>query len=451
VSGRGRGPVSSAVFHRDLREAQESIVSAAGMYLRTETGRQILDAVGGAGTVVLGHGVREITDSIARHGSELGFVYGATFTNPWQERFAKALVGMNPTIASRVYFVSGGSEGNETAIKMARQYHLQCGRPGRHKVIARWQSFHGSTLATLSLSGRPAWREPFLPQLTAVPHIVPPYCYRCPLGRRYPECDVACADDLERMIIMEGPDSIAAFIAEPVIGSTVTAVVPVPGYYRRIREICDQYDVLFIADEVLTGYGRTGRWLAIEHWGVTPDIVVMGKGISSGYVPLGAVLAAQRVVDAFTAGSGKFSHGFTYSGNPFCTFVGLQVLRYALDHRLFDEVEAKGQYLRGALGQLAERHQIVGDVRGLGLFAGLEFVSDRASREPFPEQADLTRRVTRGALARGVLILPGVPGANHGRGGDHVHLSPPYVITRAQIDLVVEVLDETLSEIEATL
>jgi adenosylmethionine-8-amino-7-oxononanoate aminotransferase len=443
--------VSSAVFYRDLRAAYESVVSAEGMYLRTQAGQRILDAVGGAGTVVLGHGVREITDAVARHCSELSFVYGATFTNPWQEQFAEALVAMNPQIADRVYFVSGGSEGNETAIKMARQYQLECGRPGRHKVIARWQSFHGSTLATLSLSGRPAWREPYLPQLTAVPHIVPPYCYRCPLGHAYPGCGVACAGDLERTILMEGPDSVAAFIAEPVIGSTVTAVVPVPEYYRRIREICDAYDVLFIADEVLTGYGRTGRWLAIEHWEVQPDIVVMGKGISSGYVPLGAVLASPRVVGAFAAGSGTFNHGFTYSGNPFCTFVGLQVLRYALDHGLFEDVAAKGEHLRAALDQVAARHPIVGDVRGLGLFAGMEFVADRASREPFPDKAGLTRRVVRGARARGVLVLPGVPGANYGRGGDHIHLSPPYIITSAEIDLVAEVLDATLSEIEETL
>jgi adenosylmethionine-8-amino-7-oxononanoate aminotransferase len=443
--------VSSAVFYRDLRAAYESIVSAEGMYLQTAAGQQILDAVGGAGTVVIGHGVREITDAIARHGGELSFVYGATFTNPWQEQLAEALVAMSPQTAARVYFVSGGSEGNETAIKMARQYHLQRGHPSRHKVIARWQSFHGSTLATLSLSGRPAWREPFLPQLTAVPHVVPPYCYRCPLGHAYPGCGVACADDLERMILMEGPDSIAAFIAEPVIGSTVTAVVPVPEYYQRVREICDAYDVLFITDEVLTGYGRTGRWLAIEHWGVRPDIVVMGKGISSGYVPLGAVLASQRVVDAFTAGSGTFNHGFTYSGNPLCTFVGLRVLRYALDHQLFDDVEAKGEHLRTALDQLARRHPIVGDVRGLGLFAGVEFVADRTSREPFPEKTDITGRVVRGARERGVLILPGVAGANHGRGGDHIHLSPPYIITRAEIDFVAEVLDATLGEIEAAL
>jgi adenosylmethionine-8-amino-7-oxononanoate aminotransferase len=261
---------------------------------------------------------------------------------------------------------------------------------------------------------------------------------------------VACADDLERTILMEGPDSIAAFIAEPVIGSTVTGVVPVPEYHRRIREICDRYDVLFIADEVLTGYGRTGRWLAIEHWDVQPDIVVMGKGISSGYVPLGAVLAAPRVVDAFTAGSGTFSHGFTYSGNPFCTF-GLQVLRYALAHDLFAGVAAKGEQLRRVLGQLAERHEIIGDVRGLGLFAGVEIVADRTTREPFPEKAGLTRRIVRGAMDRGVIILPGVAGANYGRGGDHIHLSPPYIISPAEIDLVAEALDGTLTEIEATL
>ncbi|HEV3288692.1 MAG TPA: aminotransferase class III-fold pyridoxal phosphate-dependent enzyme, partial [Streptosporangiaceae bacterium] len=326
--------MSSAVFYRDLRAAYPSVVSADGMYLRTDSGRRILDAVGGAGTVVLGHAVREITDSIARHGGEVSFTYGATFTNPWQEQLAEALVAMNPRIASRVYFVSGGSEGVETAVKMARQYHLQCGRPGRHKVIARWQSFHGSTLATLALSGRPAWREPYLPLLPPAPHIVPPYCYRCPLGHSYPACGVACADDLERTILLEGPDSIAAFIAEPVIGSTVTGVVPVPEYYQRIREICDRYEVLFIADEVLTGYGRTGRWLAIEHWGVEPDIVVMGKGISGGYVPLGAVLAAPRGGRRVRRGLGHVQPRLYYSGNPLCTFVGLQVLRYAQEHGL---------------------------------------------------------------------------------------------------------------------
>ena len=444
--------MSSSVFHRDLRAAYPSVVSAEGMYLRTESGQRILDAVGGAATVVLGHGVREITDAVARHGSELSFTYGATFTNPWQEQLAEALVAMNPEIAARVYFVSGGSEGVETAVKMARQYHLQCGRPGRHKVIARWQSFHGSTLATLSLSGRPAWREPFLPMLPPAPHIVPPYCYRCPLGHTYPGCGVACADDLERTILMEGPDSIAAFIAEPVIGSTVTAVVPVPEYYRRIREICDQLRRAVHrrrgADRLrphrpLAGHRALGR-CARTSWS-------WAKASAAAMSRSGPCWPSQRVVDAFMAGSGTFSHGFTYSGNPFCTFVGLQVLQYALAHQLFEQVAAKGQLLCAALEQLAARHQIIGDVRGLGLFAGLEIVADRASREPFPEQAGLTRRIVRGALERGVLILPGVAGANYGRGGDHIHLSPPYIITPAEIDLVAGVLDETLTEIEASL
>ena len=364
-------PESSSVFHRDLRAAYPSVVSAEGMYLRTESGQRILDAVGGAATVVLGHGVREITDAIARHGSELSFTYGATFTNPWQEQLAEALVAMNPEIAARVYFVSGGSEGVETAVKMARQYHLQCGRPGRHKVIARWQSFHGSTLATLSLSGRPAWREPFLPLLPPAPHIVPPYCYRCPLGHTYPGCGVACADDLERTIVMEGPDSIAAFIAEPVIGSTVTAVVPRPGVLpadpRDLRPLRRAVHRRRGADRLrphrpLAGHRALGR-RSRTSWS-------WARASAAGTSRSAAVLAAQRVVDAFTAGSGTFSHGFTYSGNPFCTFVGLQVLQYALAHQLFEGVTAKGQLLRTALEQLAGRHQIIGDVRGLGLFAG---------------------------------------------------------------------------------
>lgn len=218
--------MSSAVFYRDLHATYQSVVSAEGMYLRTDGGQRILNAVGGAGTVVLGHGVRAITDAIARHGSEVSFSYGATFTNPWQEQLAEALVAMNPRVARRVYFVSGGSEGNETAVKMARQYHLQCGRPGLHKVIARWQSFHGSTLATLSLSGRPAWREPFLPMLPPAPHIVPPYCYRCPLGHAYPGCGVACADDLERTILMEGPT------ASPRSSPSRSSAPPSPAWSR---------------------------------------------------------------------------------------------------------------------------------------------------------------------------------------------------------------------------
>jgi adenosylmethionine-8-amino-7-oxononanoate aminotransferase len=441
--------VDSPVFHRDLRKEYASIVSASGMYLRDANGREILDAVGGAGAMIIGHGNQEIADAIAAHAQEISFVYGATFTNPWQEQLAAGLIELAPPSFDRVYFSSGGSEANETALKMARQYHVQRGNDGKHKVIARWQSFHGSTLATLSLSGRPSWREPFLPQLMDVPHIAPPYCYRCPLGLTYPGCAVACADDLERTILMEGPDSVAAFFAEPVIGTTVTGVVPVPEYYARIREICDRYDVLFVADEVLTGYGRTGTFLAIEHWGVEPDIVSMGKGISSGYVPLGAVLASERVVEAFQQGSGEFSHGFTYSGHPLSTFVGLQVLRHVQANGLFDVVEQKGARLRASFDELAGRHPMIGDVRGLGLLLGVEFVADRETRKPFPQEAEVARRVFDGALERGVLIIPGVPGANYGNGGDHIQLSPPFVATDGELDRIAQVLDETLTEIEA--
>jgi adenosylmethionine-8-amino-7-oxononanoate aminotransferase len=443
--------VDSSVFYRDLRKEYATIVSASGMYLRDANGREILDAVGGAGAVIIGHGNQEIADAIAAHAQEISFVYGATFTNPWQEELAASLIELAPPSFGRVYFSSGGSEANETALKMARQYHVQRGNPGKHKMIARWQSFHGSTLATLSLSGRPSWREPFLPQLMEVPHIVPPYCYRCPLGHTYPECGVACADDLERAILMEGPESVAAFFAEPVIGTTITGVVPVPEYYARIRDICDRYDVLFVADEVLAGYGRTGRFLSIDHWGVEPDIVSMGKGISSAVVPLGATLASNRVVEAFQRGSGEFSHGFTYSGHPLSAFVGLQVLRHVQEHGLFDVVEPKGARLRASMDALAARHPMIGDVRGRGLLLGVEFVADRDTRTPFPEEAAVARRVFTGAYERGVLIIPGVPGANYGKGGDHIQLTPPFVVGDQEIDRIAGVLDETLTEIEATL
>ncbi len=443
--------MSSSVFHRDLRAAYPSVVSAEGMYLRTESGQRILDAVGGAATVVLGHGVREITDAIARHGSELSFTYGATFTNPWQEQLAEALVAMNPEIAARVYFVSGGSEGVETAVKMARQYHLQCGRPGRHKVIARWQSFHGSTLATLSLSGRPAWREPFLPMLPPAPHIVPPYCYRCPLGHTYPGCGVACADDLERTILMEGPDSIAAFIAEPVIGSTVTAVVPVPEYYRRIREICDRYDVLFIADEVLTGYGRTGRWLAIEHWGVAPDIVVMGKGDQQRLRPArgraGRPAGGRRV----HGGLGHVQPRVHLQRQPV-----LHVRRPAGAAVRAGPPAVRGGGREGRAAARGARAARRAASRSSATCAGWGCSPAWSSWPTGPPGSRSRSRPASpadraGGLERGVLILPGVAGANYGQGGDHIHLSPPYIITPAEIDLVAGVLDETLTEIEASL
>ena len=256
---------------------------------------------------------------------------------------------------------------------------------------------------------------------------------------------------MERAILQEGPETVSAFIAEPIIGTTVTGVVPVPEYYSKVREICDRYDVLFIVDEVLTGYGRSGTPSAIEQWGVDADIITWSKAIASGYTPLAAVLASERVVDAFRNGSGQFVHGFTYSGNPMSCFIGLQVFRYMRQHDLFDRPAPLGAYLEEKLKALASRHSLIGDVRGRGLLFGLEFVQDRATKEPVSPDLALTERIVSRAQEMGVMVIPGVRGANYGRGGDHIQISPPYIIERDQIDQVVDVLDKVLTEIESEL
>jgi len=306
--------MESAVFYRNLKDSPITITHGEGVYIYDDSGRRYIDAVGGVAVVSIGHGVKDIYDAIARHAHEIAYAYaGANMTTPWQEELARAIISLCPKNMRKVYFVAGGSEANETAIKMARQYHVYRGEASKHKVIARWQSFHGVTMATLSLSGRPSWRELYDPYLTYAPHIVPPYCYRCPFSMTYPSCNVACVEDLETAILLEGPDTVSAFIAEPVIGTSATGIVPVPEYYQRVRAICDKYDILFIADEVLCGYGRTGDNFAIDHWTVEPDIITAGKGIGSGYVPIAATIASEKVMQVFQE-NGEFIHG-----SPICT------------------------------------------------------------------------------------------------------------------------------------
>lgn len=436
-----------SVFHRDLSRSYRTVVSGEGVYLYDRDGRRYLDAVGGAGVVVIGHGVTQPLQALAQAGGAITYVYGEDFTTRWQEELAERLLGFCGANGGAVYFASGGSEANETAIKMAREYHLQRGEPQRHKVIARWQSFHGVTLGTLSVSGRTAWRGAFDPYLYHVPHIVPPYCYRCPFRLTYPACNVACADDLERAILLEGPESVAAFIAEPVIGTTIPAVTPVPEYYSRVRHICDRYGVLFIADEILTGYGRTGLPLAMQHWSVEPDLITLGKGIGSGYAALGAVVASEKIVEAFRAGSGLFRHGFTFSGLPVSCFVGLRVLDYAEQNGLFGRVADLGTHLEKGLKALARDHEEIGDVRVLGLLAGIEFVADKRSRTPVEPDVRYAQRLVDAAAERGVLLRAGTSGSNYGLGGDHIQISPPYVISEGQLDRAVEVLDDVISEL----
>jgi adenosylmethionine-8-amino-7-oxononanoate aminotransferase len=325
----------SPVFYRDLNSDPPLIVGGEGSYLEDATGRRYLDASASAGVVGIGHGRTEIWDALAREGNRVTFVYNASFTHPWQEELAARILAMAPEGMAGVYFVSGGSEANESAWKLAHQYHVERGKPQKYKALSRWQSYYGVTLATLSFSGRTSWRQIYAPLLLPVTHITPPYAYRCLLCADHGGCTLACADDLERTILLEGPDIVAAFFAEPIVGTTATALTPHPGYYRRVREICDRYDMLFVADEVLCGYGRAGAPFAISAWGVSPDIITLGKAIGSGYAPLGAMIVSEGVRAAFAEGTGRFVHGLTYSGTPSACFIGLQVHEIMMREGLF--------------------------------------------------------------------------------------------------------------------
>jgi adenosylmethionine-8-amino-7-oxononanoate aminotransferase len=438
----------SAVFSRDYKAAapRPSIVRGKGLFIEDDTGRRYLDANSSAGVVGIGHGRTEITDAIAEAGESLTFVYGGAFDHPWQEKLASAVLSVAPPSMAAVYFVSGGSEANETAIKLARQYHVERGKPQKHKLLARWQSYHGVTLATLSLSGRTSWRQIFAPYLIPVAHISPPYAYRCAYCKDRGGCTLACADELERTILLEGPDTVAAFFAETIVGTTATGLTPPPDYYARVREICDHYDVLYIADEVLCGYGRTGKPFAIQHWNVEPDIITMGKAIGSGYAPLGATVVSQKVVDAFAAGTGRFVHGFTYSGIPISCFIGLKVHEIMRRENLFARPAEAGAKLMAQIKTLAEKHECIGEVRGRGLLIGVEFVADRGTRQPFPKEFGFTAKVAAGMRRRGVIISPGVALSNFGRDGDHLQISPPFIIGDEEMGMIVDALDGALTD-----
>jgi len=422
------------------------ITRGKGVYLYDREGREYLDAVGGIAVVNVGHGVPEIIAAMTEQAQRVAFVSGGAFANEPAQALAEELATWAPAGLRHVLLLAGGSEATETAMKLARQYHVERGKAGKYRVISRWISYHGNTIGALSMSGRTAWRWEFVPYLQNFPKIHPPYCYRCPYGKTYPSCQVACAEDLERVITLEGPDSIAAFIAEPVIGTSAAGVTPPPEYYPRIREICDKHDVLFIADEVITGIGRTGKNFGIEHWGVVPDMITTAKALSSGYAPLAAVILHDKVYDAIAQGSGRTTQGFTYSGHPVSAAVGLAVLRYLKTHGLVANAGRIGRILLERLDTL-KRFPIVGDVRGLGLFLGVEFVADQATKQPFPPSAGVTRRIVEATLEQGVVVVPGMSGLIDGVAGDHIQISPPYIFTEANVEQLVRALEVAIQRV----
>ncbi len=438
-----------SVFPLDPTRSYPVLVRGEGVWVEDETGKRYLDAVAGIAVVNVGHGRARVAEAMRRQAATLAYCISNIFANEPARDLADRLGRLTPGDLKHFQFTSGGSEATEVAIKLARQYHLERGRPDKHVVIGRQQSYHGATLGALSVGGMPARRKKFEPLLLDFPRMAPNYCYRCPFGKTYPGCELECARDLEDVIRRTGADRVAAFIAEPVVGAACGATVPPREYFPIVREVCDRYDVLFIADEVITGLGRTGRNFAIEHWGVTPDLLTMAKGLSGGYAPLGAVAISDKVADVFRAGGAAFDHIFTYGANPLAAAAGCEVLDILVEERLVERAAglSEGFFARGR--RLLD-HPIVGDVRGLGLLMGVELVRDPETRLPFPPERKAAAVVAAEALRRGLVLYPS-SGTADGVAGDHFLVCPPLTITESELDLLFAILDTSLAAAEARL
>lgn len=428
------------VFHRDPRATYPVAVRGEGAYLFDREGRRYLDASGGAAVSCLGHSDRAVREAIERQLGRLAFAHTSFFSNEPMEALAEALVARAPSPLDRVFFVSGGSEAMEAALKLARQYHVEQGEIERRYVIARRQSYHGSTLGALAIGGNPRRRRQFEPLLVQTSHVSPCYPYREQAAdeseEQYAE---RLAGELDAEIGRLGGGSVIAFVAETVAGATLGAVPPVQGYFRRVRDICDRHGVLLVLDEVMCGMGRCGTLWAFEREGVVPDLVTIAKGLGAGYQPIGAVLAARKVFDAIVSGSGFFQHGHTYLGHAAACAGALAVQRRLHEDGLLERVEPLGERLEAKLRAAFGEHRHVGDIRGRGLFWALELVADRATKIPFDPALRVHARLKHEAMQAGLLCYP-LGGTLDGVRGDHVLLAPPFIVEEAQLDELVEKL-----------
>ncbi|MCZ7565948.1 MAG: aspartate aminotransferase family protein [Burkholderiales bacterium] len=434
------------VFHRDLRQSYPVAVLGEGVYLIDADGKRYLDASGGAAVSCLGHSDRTVVDAIKGQLDRLAFAHTSFFTNEPMERLADVLVAQAPAGLSHVYFVSGGSEAMEAALKLARQYFLEIGQPRRRHIIARRQSYHGNTLGALAAGGNLWRRRQYEPLLFAATHVSPCYAYReREADETEDEYAARLADELDAAIGALGPESVIAFCAETVAGATLGAVPPVPGYFRRIREVCDRHRVLLILDEVMCGMGRTGALFACAQEEVSPDIVCIAKGLGAGYQPIGAALASSRIVEALRGGSGFFQHGHTYLGHAAACAGALAVQHVIRERDLLANVRRMGALLEGKLRERFGGHPHVGDIRGRGLFWGVELVRDRARKAPFDPALRVHAQVKARALAHGLVCYP-MGGTVDGQRGDHVLLAPPFIIDEAHLDEITDKLSAALEE-----
>ncbi|HZK12282.1 MAG TPA: aspartate aminotransferase family protein [Atribacterota bacterium] len=436
----------SSVFYSSVNSEYVVVDKAQGMYLYDTKGKKYLDAAGGVAVVTIGHSVPEVIDAITEQAKKVSYVYGGTFTSEARIKLAEKIIKMSPRGMDKVFFCSGGSEAVESAIKIARQFQLEKGYASKYKVISRWQSYHGNTIATLSIGGRPSWRAKYTPYLLQFPHIAQCNCYRCPYGLEYPECNIRCARELERVIKYEGAETVSAFILEPIIGTTDTAVVPPNEYFSIIRNICDKYKVLLIVDEVITGMGRTGKNFAVDHFNVIPDIIATAKGLGSGYTSIGSVIVHKKITDAIINGTGELTHSFTYSGNPLVCATGLAVVEYLEKNNLVQRSAEMGKIFLNKLYRL-KKLPMIGDVRGIGLLLGVELVKNKETKEPYEPDKKVNKLVSNYCRENGVLIVSGVTGSSDGISGDCLQISPPFIISEEEIDFVVEVLGRAINDV----
>jgi adenosylmethionine-8-amino-7-oxononanoate aminotransferase len=428
----------SRILHRQLRDTLPLAVSGRGIVITDRDGKQYLDASGGAAVSCLGHGHPEVLAAMHAQIDRIAYAHTSFFSTEIAEELADHLVAHAPDGISHVYMVSGGSEAIEAALKLARQYFVEIGQPQRRHFVARRQSYHGNTLGALAVGGNAWRRRQFAPLLIDVTHVAPCYPYR---DRQPGETDEAygarLATELEDAIARLGGETVIAFVAETVAGATLGAVPAVPGYFRRIREICDRHGILLIADEVMCGMGRTGTLHAVEQEGIVPDVMAIAKGLGGGYQPVGAVLVHQRIIDALLAGTGFFQHGHTYLGHPVGCAAALAVQKVIHRDGLLGAVQARGRGLAERLQTKFGAHPHVGDIRGRGLFQAIELVANRVDKRPFDSTLRLFARVKAEAMARGLMVYP-MGGTIDGKSGDHVLLAPPFIVTEAELDAIVE-------------
>src|SRR5918994_5737720 len=435
----------SHVFYRQPKQGYPIAVRGEGIEIVDRDGKRYLDASGGAAVSCLGHDHPRVIAAIQAQVAKLAYAHTSFFTSEPAEALADHLIKRAPEGIDRVFYTSGGSEAVEAALKMARQYFVEIGQPARTRFIARRQSYHGNTLGALAVGGNAWRRRQFEPLLTEVAHVSPCYAYR---GREAGETEeaygVRLAAELEATVLRLGPETVIGFVAEPVVGATMGAVPAVPGYFKAVRAVCDRYGMLLILDEVMCGMGRTGTLFACEQEGVRPDLVTVAKGLGAGYQPIGATLVARPVFEAIRDGSGFFQHGHTYMGHPLACAAALAVQQTIVEEQLLGRVRRQGARLRELLAARLGDHPNVGEIRGRGLFRGLEFVADRASKRPFAPERRLHARIKAEAMTRGLLCYP-MGGTIDGRSGDHLLLAPPYIVSDGELEAIVERLAQAIA------